>query len=90
MAELQENVIEWLNGQHTITCTLSQGKFISKVKKLKEKFPDKVKIIHENEDGSILCKLPLKALKLSIIEKELTEEQKQELSTSLKKRLNRE
>ena len=31
MAELKENCIEWLNGQDTISVTLSQGKYINKV-----------------------------------------------------------
>ena len=34
--ENSENCIEWLTGQHTITCTISQGKYISKIKRLAE------------------------------------------------------
>ena len=78
--ENPENCIEWLTGQHTITCTFSQNKYIKKVKALAEKYPDKVKIIKENDDGSIFCKLPIKSLKLSIIERDLSDEQRAELS----------
>lgn len=84
-----ENVIEWITGQHTISCTFSQGKYIKKVKSLAEKYPDKVKIIKENDDGSIFCKLPIKSLKLSIIERDLSDEQRAELSKKFKERMNK-
>lgn len=87
MAENNENVIEWLTGQHTISCTLSQTKYINKIKKLAEHHPDKVKILAENDDGSIYCKLPIKSLKLSIIERELTDEQREEMSKRFKERM---
>ena len=85
--ENSENCIEWLTGQHTITCTISQGKYISKIKRLAEKYPKKVNILAENDDGTILAKLPLKALKLNIIEKELTDEQREEMSRRFKERI---
>lgn len=85
--ENPENCIEWLTGQHIIICTISQGKYISKIKKLAEKYPKKVKILAENKDGTILAKLPLKALKLNIIEKELTNEQREEMSKRFKERM---
>ena len=48
---------------------------------------NKVKIIAENEDGSIVAKMPIKALKLSIIERELSEEKREELSKAFKERM---
>ena len=84
-----ENVIEWITGQHTISCTFSQNKYIKRVKALAEKYPDKVKIIKENDDGSIFCKLPIKSLKLSIIERDLSDEQRAELSKKFKERMNK-
>ena len=87
MAENNENVIEWLTGQHTISCTLSQTKYINKIKELAENHPDKVKILSESHDSSIYCKLPIKSLKLSIIERELTDEQREEMSKRFKKRM---
>lgn len=85
--ENPENCIEWITGQHTITCSISQTRYISKIKGLAEKYPKKVKILAENEDGTILAKLPLKALKLNIIEKELTDEQREEMSRRFKERI---
>ena len=72
----QENVIEFLKNQDTMTVTFSQGRFVSKVRELEEKFPDEVKIVAENTDGSIVAHLPVSALHLSIIKREMTEEQK--------------
>ena len=85
--ENQENVIEWITGQHTITSTISQQKYISKIESLASKYPNKVRILTRNNDGTILAKLPLKSLKLSIIERELTDEQREEMSKKFKERI---
>lgn len=84
-----ENCIEWLSGQHNIVCSISQQKYITKIKKLAEKYPKKVKIKF-NKDGTICAKLPIKALKLSIIERELSEEQRKEMSRKFKERMYKE
>lgn len=84
-----ENCIEWLSGQHNIICSISQQKYISKIKKLAEKYPKKVKVKF-NKDGTICAKLPLKALKLSIIERELSEEQRKEMSRKFRERMYKE
>lgn len=90
MESYNENCIEWISNQHSITCTFSQLKWVNKVKQLKKKHPDKVKIVAENKDGSIVAKMPIKALKLSIIERELSEEQRKEMSYRLKQRIYKE
>jgi hypothetical protein len=76
MAELKENVIEWITGEDTISVTLSQTKHINKVERLAKKYPDLVQILKRNSDGSIFAHLPLKSLKLNIITNTLTEEQR--------------
>lgn len=73
---MKENNIEWLNGQQTVTVTLSQGRFINKVKKLALSYPE-IEIIAENEDGSICAHLPLKFIKISA-PRQMTEEQKEQ------------
>lgn len=67
MDNVTENVIEWITGQHTVSVTLSQRKYITKVKKLAKTHPDEVQILEENKDGSIFAHLPLTAVKLNII-----------------------
>ena len=59
-------------------------KWINKVKKLKEEHPDDVKILAENEDGSICARLPIKYLKISAPRK-VSDEQRQAASERFKK-----
>jgi len=84
--ELTENVIGWYTGENHVLVTLSQKKFITKVRRLAENFPDEVEIVYVNKDGSVLCKLPLRAIKINLSAKrELTDEQKNDLAIRLKK-----
>ena len=81
-----ENVIEWITNDKTVTVTLSQRKYITKVRKLAEKFPDEVEFLYENKDGSVLVKLPLRAIKINLTEKrELTEEQLEAMRERMRK-----
>ena len=80
MADERENAIEWINGQNRVTVTLSQGRYISKVKKLAMKFPDEVQIVKENEDGTILAHIPLNYIKINRASRDLTEEEREELA----------
>ena len=78
---MRENCIEWLNGQDRVTVTLSQGRLINKVKKLAEKYKE-VEILKENEDGTLLAKLPLKFIKISA-PRQMTEEQREQAKERL-------
>ena len=82
MSDLNENGIEWVTGDDTISCSFSQKKYVNKVKSLAKKFPDQVKVI-ENKDGSIFAKLPLSAFKLSISSRVFTEEEKEKIRERL-------
>ena len=78
MADLRENAIEWINGQERVTVTLSQGRYISKVKRLAEKFPEEVEIVKENEDGTLLAHIPLNYIKINRASRNLTEEERED------------
>ena len=80
MADLRENAIEWINGQELVTVTLSQGRYISKLKRLAEKFPEEVEIVKINEDGTVLAHIPLSYIKINRASRNLTEEEREELS----------
>ena len=80
MADERENAIEWVNGQNRVTVTLSQGRYISKVKRLAIKFPNEVQIVAENEDGTILAHIPLNYIKINRASRDLTEEEREELA----------
>ena len=71
-----ENSLEFLRDAKTMTVSFSQKRFISKVRELAEKFPDDVEIVAENVDGSIVAHMPVSALHLSIIRKNITDEQR--------------
>jgi hypothetical protein len=50
----------------TITVSLTQKRYINRVKMLAEKHPNLVEIVAENDDGSLCAHLPIKALHLFI------------------------
>lgn len=63
-----------------------ERKFITKIHKLKEKFPDEVRIIAEpeNNNGCIYCELPVEWLKVQPpVKRVLTDEQRAEISARL-------
>ena len=68
------------------TVTFSQGRYISKIKKLAEKYPDDVKVL-ENADGTILAYVPVKAIHISIVHRdiEMTDEQRKAASERMRK-----
>ncbi|WP_342759431.1 hypothetical protein [Kineothrix sedimenti] len=63
--ELVENMMEFISGSRTATVTFSNQKHINRIKKLYKERPDEFKYFHQNKDGSIVAKLPLKWLKIN-------------------------
>lgn len=81
-----ENVIEWLKNSKVATVTLSQGKYITKIKKLAKQYPNEVEILKENADGSMLCHIPTSYIKINNPPKrEYTEEEKAAMAERLRK-----
>ena len=79
-----ENCVEFLNNQKTMTVSFCSYKWITKIKKLSQSNPDDVEIIAENKDGSICARLPIKYLKISAPRK-VSDEQRQKASERFKK-----
>ena len=79
-----DNCVEFLNNQKTMTVSFCSQKWITKIKKLSQSNPDDVEIIAENKDGSICAKLPIKYLKISAPRK-VSDEQRQKASERFKK-----
>lgn len=77
-------MIEWLNNEKRVTITLSQGRYISKVKKLAEKYPNEVIITAQNKDGSIVAHVPTRYIKIGR-PKEMSDEQKHKSAERLKR-----
>ena len=86
MDDLRENVIEFLKDSKTATVTFCQGRFVTKIKKLAEKYPDEVKITTENRDGSIVAHVPTSYITLSNRTKNLTDEQRRAIADKFKSR----
>ena len=75
-----ENVLEFISGARTVTVSFTNQKHINRIKKLYEERKDDFKYFHENTDGSICAKIPLKWIKLNPGSKTgrvMTEEQKE-------------
>lgn len=82
-----ENNIEFTQNSKTATVYFAQGRYISKIKKLKEKYPDEVDIAVENYDGSIVAHIPTKWIKISASKREMTDEQREAARKRLTKYL---
>lgn len=64
MERSHENVIEFLDSEKKAMLTLSKQRLITRVRKLKEAYPDDV-LIKENMDGTIFAKVPVRWIKIS-------------------------
>lgn len=84
----QENVIEFLRNSSVASATFTQGKYISKMKKLAEQYPNECKVVVENEDGSIVVHFPTKWIKISNRSRDLSDEQRQALADRLRNSRN--
>lgn len=83
--DLRENCIYWLRGDEFATVNFLQGsRFASKLRKMKERYPDDVEIFEDNENV-ILGAVPVKAIKVNIIKgQEMSEERKAQMSEILR------
>ena len=83
-----ENCIEFLSGERSAVVSFTNRKHINRIKKLYEERKDDFKYFHENADGSICAKLPLKWIKINSGSKTgrvMTEEQKEAARIRLQK-----
>lgn len=63
---MNEFAIEWVKGSDYAGVTVPSGTaFKSKLIKLSKNYPDEVKIIAENADGSIFAHVPVSYIKIS-------------------------
>ena len=79
-----ENVIEFLKNAKTATVSFSQGRFIRKIRKMKELYPDQVDIRYDDH-GVVTAHIPVSAIRIGIVPpREMTEEQKAEARERLR------
>ena len=79
-----ENVIEWIRNDSVATVTLSQGRHITRIRKLAATHPEDVQITAENMDGSICAHIPVKYIKFNPPVK-LDEEEKEKRRENIKR-----
>lgn len=87
MSELWETNYEHVKGCETFTVTAAEKWSIGMVRRLKEKFPEQVEIVHVNQDGSVLARMPFDWMR--IVPKRcdtLTDEQRAAVAERLKGR----
>jgi hypothetical protein len=80
-----ETCFNYCDKEHGYFST-DERKFITKVRRLQEKFPDKVRIIAEPEDndGCLYCELPTEWFTIRVPRKmNYTEEQRQKIAERL-------
>jgi hypothetical protein len=86
--DVQDNTIEFLRNAKIAVATFSQGKFISRMRKLKEQFPDDVEIEEVKNSAAIVCRFPTKWIKINVggcgNHREVTEEEKEILRERIK------
>lgn len=84
-----ENCIEFLNGKRFATVTFNNPKYIKRLKEIyrNDTWKQCFKYFHENDDGSVCAKIPLKWIKINPGRKPrvLTDEQRKALADRLKK-----
>ena len=81
---MNENIIEWIRDSKYATVTFSQGRYITKIKKLAEKYPDECEIVAENKDGSIMAHIPVKWILISNRSRDLSEAERQVIADRLR------
>lgn len=81
---MNEFAIEWVKGAEYAGVTVPSGTALkSKLLRLAEEHPDEVKIMAENDDGSIFAHIPVRYIKISP-PKKMSDEQKEAASERFK------
>lgn len=76
VGDLRENAIEWYKGDKQATVSLTTERYITRIKKYAEDYPDECQIVAINDDSSICAHIPTKWIKISPTRK-VSDEQKE-------------
>lgn len=82
MERSQENAIEWITGSDSAAATVSQTRWINRLRKLAKANPAEVTLTN-NEDGSVFATVPLSYIKISAPRK-ISDEQREKLRERMK------
>ncbi len=81
-----ENTIEFIRGEERATVSFSQGRYISRIKKLAAERPEECQILAENKDGSICAHVPVAWVRITP-PRELTDEQRQQMAEAMRRNI---
>ena len=83
MSDLKETTTNTIGGDKTFTMSSSEQKWINKINKLHDQYPNEVTITNVDPDGTIMAEIPLTYFKISH-PKVMSEENKQKASNRFK------
>lgn len=81
-----ENMIEFIRDSDQATVSFSQGRYITKIKKLAAERPDECEIVAENKDGSVCAHVPVTWMKI-IPTQQLTDEQREQRAEAMRRNI---
>lgn len=82
---MKETVYEHVDGNDTFTVTAAERWSVGMIRRLKDKYPDQVEIIKENEDGSIFAHVPSSWMRIKPKRHvDISDERREELREQLK------
>ena len=84
VGDTRDNAICFTNDVDWAVVDFSQQRYITKIRKLAEEYPEECVITHENKDGSLVARVPKKWVKVSP-PRQLTDEQKAQAAERLRK-----
>lgn len=84
---MRETTVEYLAGTDTLTWYSSEQRWVNKIRKLAAEYPNDVKIVADNDDGSVIAHLPRSWFRAPAPKKTrvMTEEQRQAAVERLEK-----
>ena len=84
--DLRENCIYWLDGDKEATINVNgRSRYATRLRKLANDYPEEVKILSDEDGRYLVACIPVKAVKINIVKREMTDEQKQRLVQTLAK-----
>lgn len=86
MREIRETAFNCVDEDNVASFSTQEKKWVNRALKLAEKYPDEVRIVAQNPDGSVCIHLPKSWFRLAPpVKRNLTEEQRQALAERMKK-----
>ena len=80
----KETSVGYIVGDKYVSVSTDERKYINKILKYKENYPDDVVIVYQNKDGSITANLPQKWFKFPSPPKSMSEENKQKVAQRMR------